>query len=66
VVVDLSMGLLGDVRAAQVPVIEVDNTQFSLVAGAGIRVPSIAAVMADGSVRGISLVCTHRKHRTPS
>ena len=46
-VVDLSMGLLGDVRAAQVPVVEIDNTQFSLVvAGAGIRVP-IAAVMND-------------------
>ena len=45
-VVDLSMGLLGDVRAAQIPVVEVDNTVFSLVTGAGVRVPTMA-VMAD-------------------
>ena len=44
--VDLSMGLLGDVRAAQIPVVEIDSAHFSLVAGAGIRVP-IAAVMPD-------------------
>ena len=43
---DLSMGLLGDVRAAQIPVVEVDNTVFSLVGGAGVRVPTIA-VMPD-------------------
>ena len=43
---DLSKGLPGDVGAAQVPVVEVDNTQFSLAAGAGNRVP-IAAVMTD-------------------
>ena len=44
--VDLSMGLLGDVRAAQIPVIEVDNTPFSLVGAGGVRVPT-AAVMPD-------------------
>ena len=45
-VVDLSLGLLGDVRSAQIPVVEVDNSQFSLIGGAGVRVPKIA-VMAD-------------------
>jgi hypothetical protein len=44
---DLSMGLLGDIRAAQMPVVEVDNTHFSLVVGgAGVRVPTVA-VMPD-------------------
>lgn len=43
---DLSMGLLGEVRAAQMPVVEVDNTHFSLIAGAGVRVPTVA-VMPD-------------------
>lgn len=42
---DLSMGLLGDVRAAQVPVVEVDNSLFSLIGGA-VRVPTLA-VMPD-------------------
>lgn len=41
--VDLSMALLGDVRAAQMPVVEVDNTHFSLI-GAGVRVPTVAAM----------------------
>ena len=44
--VDLSMGLLGDVRAAQVPVVEVDNTVFSLIGAGGVRVPTMA-VMPD-------------------
>ena len=43
---DLSMGLLGDVRAAQIPVVEVDNTVFSLIGAGGVRVPT-AAVMPD-------------------
>ena len=43
--VDICMGLLGDVRAAQIPVVEVDNTIFSLVGGA-VRVPTLA-VMPD-------------------
>lgn len=42
-VADLSMGLLGDVRAAQVPVVEVDNTLFSLIGGA-VRVPTVAVM----------------------
>jgi hypothetical protein len=41
--IDLSMALLGDVRAAQMPVVEVDNTHFSLI-GAGVRVPTAAAM----------------------
>lgn len=46
-VMDLSMGLLGNVRRAQIPVVEVDNGLFSLVgAGAGVRVPTVA-VMPD-------------------
>ena len=45
-IADLSMGLLGDVRAAQVPVVEVDNSMFALVGGAGARVPT-TAVMLD-------------------
>lgn len=45
-VVDLSMGLLGDVRAAQIPVVEVNNTIFTLMGGGGVRVPTLA-VMAD-------------------
>lgn len=44
--VDMSMGLLGDVRAAQVPTVEVDNTHFSLIGNAGVRVPTVAT-MAD-------------------
>jgi hypothetical protein len=43
---DLSMGVLGDVRAAQVPVVEVDNTVFSLIGAGGVRVPTVA-VMPD-------------------
>lgn len=44
---DLSMGLLGDVRTAQIPVVEVDNGPFSLVGvGGGVRVPTVA-VMPD-------------------
>jgi hypothetical protein len=42
-VVDMGMGLLGDVRSAQIPVVEVDNAQFSLI-GAGVRVPSMATM----------------------
>jgi hypothetical protein len=43
---DLSMGLLGDVSAAQVPTVAVDNTHFSLIGNAGVRVPTVAT-MAD-------------------
>lgn len=39
--VDLSMGILSDIRAAQIPTVEVDNTHFSLI-GAGVRVPTVA------------------------
>ena len=42
---DVSMGLLGDVRATQVPVVEVDNSHFSLIGGAGIRVPTTATML---------------------
>ena len=35
---DLSMGLLGDVRAAQMPAVEVDNSMFSLMEAGGVRV----------------------------
>ena len=45
-IADLSLGLLGDVRAAQIPAVEVDNTHFALIAGAGVRVPT-NAVMPD-------------------
>lgn len=41
--IDLSMALLGDVRAAQMPVVEVDNSHFSLI-GAGVRVPTSATM----------------------
>ncbi|KAI2496273.1 hypothetical protein MHU86_18230 [Fragilaria crotonensis] len=45
-VADLSMGLLvGNIRAAQMPVVEVDKTHFSLI-GAGVQVRT-AAVMPD-------------------
>jgi hypothetical protein len=43
--VDLSMGLVSDVRAAQIPVVKVDNTIFTLVGGAGVRVPTMAVMM---------------------
>ena len=43
--VDLSMALLGDICAAQMPVVEVDNSHFSLVT-AGVRLP-MEAVMPD-------------------
>ena len=42
----MSMGLLGDVSAAQVPTVAVDNSHFSLIGNAGVRVPTIA-IMAD-------------------
>lgn len=42
--VDYSLGLLGDVRSAQIPVVEVDNTVFSLIGGAGVRVPTTAVM----------------------
>lgn len=41
---DLSMALLGDVRAAQIPVVEIDNSHFSLIGAAGVRVPTIATM----------------------
>jgi hypothetical protein len=44
--VDYNLGLLGDVRSAQIPVVEVDNTVFSLIGGSGVRVPTMA-VMPD-------------------
>ena len=40
---NLSVGLLVDILAAQMPVIEVDNTHFSLN-GAGERVPTVAVI----------------------
>jgi hypothetical protein len=40
---DRTMGLLGDVRAAQVPVVGIDNSLFSLV-GTGVRVPTVATM----------------------
>ena len=44
---DLSMGLLGDVRAAQIPTAEVDNSLSLLVgAGGGVHLPT-SAVMID-------------------
>ena len=43
--VDISMGLLGDISAAQAPAVAVDNTHFSLVIGnAGVRVPTLATM----------------------
>ena len=45
-IVDLCMGLLGDVRTAQVPVVEVDNSHFLLIGGSGVWVPTVA-VMPD-------------------
>lgn len=55
--VDLSMGLLSDVRAAQIPVVEVDNTIFTLVGGAGVRVPTMAVMMdhLDAAPPGVFL-----------
>ena len=44
--IDMGMGLLGDVRPTQVPVVSVNNTHFSLVGNAGVRVPTVAT-MAD-------------------
>ena len=43
--VDLSMGLLGDVRASQIPAVAIDNTHFSLVGNAGVRIPTIATML---------------------
>jgi hypothetical protein len=43
---DYSLALLGDVRSAHIPVVEVDNTVFSLIGGTGVRVPT-TAVMPD-------------------
>ncbi|KAI2505103.1 hypothetical protein MHU86_9291 [Fragilaria crotonensis] len=38
------MALLGDVRAAQIPEVEVDNSHFALIGGAGIRVLTVAGM----------------------
>jgi hypothetical protein len=43
-IVDLSMGLLGDISAAQTPAVAVDSTHFSLIGNAGERVPTIATM----------------------
>jgi hypothetical protein len=43
-IVDLSMGLLGDISAAQTPAVTVDNTHFSLIGNAGVRVPTVATM----------------------
>ena len=42
--VDISMGLLGDVRAAQIPAVGLDNSHFSLIGNAGVRVPTVATM----------------------
>ena len=44
VMLDLGMGLLGDVRAAQIPAVEVESSLFSLVRNAGVRVPTVATM----------------------
>lgn len=44
-IVDLSMGLLGNISAAQTPAaVAVDNTHFSLIGNAGVRVPTVATM----------------------
>ena len=43
-IIDLSMGLLGDISAAQTPAVAVDNTHFSLIGNAGVRVPTVATM----------------------
>ena len=43
--VDLNIGLLGDARAAQIPVVKVDNSHFSLIGGTGVRVPTVAGML---------------------
>ena len=55
---DLSMGLLlGDVRAAQIPTVSVDNTHFSLVGNAGVRVPTVVTMLdhIDAAPPGVYL-----------
>ena len=43
--VDLSIGVLGEARAAQIPAVVADNTHFALVLGnAGVIVPTIATM----------------------
>ena len=56
-VTDMSMGILGDVSAAQVPTVVVDNTHFSLVVNAGVRVPTVATMAdhLDTAPPGVSL-----------
>lgn len=45
-IADISMGLLGDVRAAQVPaVVEINNRHFSHIGAAGVRVPTVATML---------------------
>jgi hypothetical protein len=44
VVTDLSLGLLGNIRAAQIPTVELDNSHFSLIGGVGVSVPTVAVV----------------------
>jgi hypothetical protein len=42
--IDISLGLLGDISAAQAPAVAVDNGHFSLVGNAGVRVPTLATM----------------------
>ena len=46
---DQVMALLGDVRPAQIPVVEVPQTTFHLAATAAVRIPTHAAMMAAGA-----------------
>ena len=54
---DLSMGLLGDVRAAQIPTVTLDNAHFSLIGNAGVRVPTVATMLdhIDAAPPGVYL-----------
>lgn len=43
--VNMSLGLLRDIQAVQqMPIVEVDNTHFSLVSGTCVRVPNLAVM----------------------
>jgi hypothetical protein len=42
--ISVAMGLLGNISAAQTPAVAVDNTHFSLIGNAGVRVPTVATM----------------------
>lgn len=64
-IADMSMGLLGDIRAAQMPIVEVDNTHFvhQSPESSGDHARHAGGGRATGQLPG-SICCGCTEHRT--